>query len=324
MTAKTYPNTSMAPDGSSYVTLTDGVGNLVTAGGGGSGITIGTTSITGGATTQVLFNLAGVVSSDSGFTYAGSSGVVTTGGILRTSSAGSAPAPSLVVGNSTTGLYSVSTTGLGLAVNGVLELDFGITTAGVWTVPVNFIASGNTFIASLFIGNAATNFGIFPVDGANTLRLTSNASSTSYLNIPASAAFQFGQADAAAPVAQTLGVQSVVAGTSNTAGVNFTISGSKGTGTGLGGSIIFRTSLAGTTGTAQNAVVTGFTVKNGSAVLSTYTVATLPPAATSGTGGLAFVTDATTTAITGLGLAPTGGGANKVVVYSDGTNWLIL
>lgn len=323
MTAKTYPNASIAPDGSSYVTLTDGAGNLVTAGGGG-GITIGTTAITGGATTQVLFNLAGVVSSDSGFTYAGSSGVVTTGGVLRTSSAGSAAAPSLVIGNATTGLYSVSTTGLGLAVNGVLELDFGITNASSWTIPVNFIASGNTFIASLFIGNAGTNFGIFPVDGGNTLRLTGNSGGTSYLNLPASATFQFGQADAAAPVAQTLGVQSVVAGTSNIAGANFTINGSKGTGTGLGGSIIFRTSLAGTTGTTQNAVVTGFIVKNGSAVLSTYTVATLPPAATSGTGGLAFVTDATTTAITGLGLTATGGGANKVVVYSDGTNWLIL
>ena len=35
-----------------------------------SGITIGTTTITGGATTQLLFNLAGVVSSSSGLTYA--------------------------------------------------------------------------------------------------------------------------------------------------------------------------------------------------------------------------------------------------------------
>jgi hypothetical protein len=75
MTTKTYSNTSVAPDGSSYVTLTDGAGNLVTAG--ASGITIGTTAITGGATTQVLFNLAGVVSSDSGLTYAGSGGTLT-------------------------------------------------------------------------------------------------------------------------------------------------------------------------------------------------------------------------------------------------------
>jgi len=34
-----------------------------------TGITIGTTAITGGATTQVLFNLAGVVSSNAGMTY---------------------------------------------------------------------------------------------------------------------------------------------------------------------------------------------------------------------------------------------------------------
>lgn len=73
MATKQILNSSTAPDGSQYVTLTDGAGNLVTTGG-SSGITIGTTSITGGATTQVLFNLAGVVSSDSGFTYAGSGG----------------------------------------------------------------------------------------------------------------------------------------------------------------------------------------------------------------------------------------------------------
>src|SRR6266436_7228282 len=76
MTTKTYPNASMAPDGSSYVTLTDGAGNLVTAGG-SSGITIGSTAITGGATTQVLFNLAGVVSSDAGLTYSGGGSTAT-------------------------------------------------------------------------------------------------------------------------------------------------------------------------------------------------------------------------------------------------------
>ncbi|HYT43895.1 MAG TPA: hypothetical protein VEP90_16265, partial [Methylomirabilota bacterium] len=81
MTAKTYPNASMAPDGSSYVTLTDGVGNLVNTA--ANAITIGTSPITGGATTQVLFNLAGKVSSDSGFTYAGAGGTVTVAGLTN-------------------------------------------------------------------------------------------------------------------------------------------------------------------------------------------------------------------------------------------------
>ena len=66
---------------------------------------------------------------------------------------------------------------------------------------------------------------------------------------------RFGAADAAAPVAQTLSVQSVVAGTSNIAGANLTITGSQGTGTGAGGSIIFQVAPAGSSGTAQNALV---------------------------------------------------------------------
>ncbi|MDE2233592.1 MAG: hypothetical protein KGJ90_05830 [Patescibacteria group bacterium] len=54
-----------------------------------------------------------------------------------------------------------------------------------------------------------------------------------------------------------------------------------------------------------------------------YTVATLP-SATVRSGQFAFVSDATLTAITGLGLAPTGGGTNFVPVYSDGAGWKII
>ncbi len=54
--------------------------------------------------------------------------------------------------------------------------------------------------------------------------------------------------------------------------------------------------------------------------LPSYTVATLPSAATCGAGSMAFVTDATlTTAYT----AVIGGGSNKVLVVSDGTDWVI-
>lgn len=52
-------------------------------------------------------------------------------------------------------------------------------------------------------------------------------------------------------------------------------------------------------------------------------VASLPAAATAGAGAVAFVTDGSTTVILGLGLAVVGGGANKVPVYSDGTNWIV-
>jgi len=59
----------------------------------------------------------------------------------------------------------------------------------------------------------------------------------------------------------------------------------------------------------------GGTVRSGS-----YTVATLPSAATVGAGARAFVTDATATTFAST---VAGGGSNKVPVTSDGTNWII-
>ena len=99
----------------------------------------------------------------------------------------------------------------------------------------------------------------------------------------AAASLQFGKADAASAVAQTVGPQSVVAGTSNTAGANFTIRGSQGTGTGAGGSLIFQVAPAGTTGTAQNALVTRFSI-SGSGLVSITNL--------TGTPELAFSTNA--------------------------------
>lgn len=54
--------------------------------------------------------------------------------------------------------------------------------------------------------------------------------------------------------------------------------------------------------------------------LTVYTVATLPSAATAGVGARAFVSDAT---VTTFASTVAGTGANKVPVYSDGTNWKI-
>jgi hypothetical protein len=54
--------------------------------------------------------------------------------------------------------------------------------------------------------------------------------------------------------------------------------------------------------------------------LTVYTVATLPSAATSGIGARAFVSDANATTFASTVV---GGGANKVPVYSDGTDWKI-
>lgn len=80
------------------------------------------------------------------------------------------------------------------------------------------------------------------------------------LTSPSASKMQLGPADAAAPGAQTLGIQNVVAGTLNTAGNTLVIAGSQGTGTGAGGSIVFQTAPAGASGTAQNALATALTI----------------------------------------------------------------
>ena len=136
---------------------------------------------------------------------------------------------------------------------------------------------------------------------------------------PANNQIQLGNADAAAPLAQTLSVQSVVTGTTNTAGTNFTITGSRSTGTGIGGDIIFQVAPAGTTGTAQNALATALRIYNDKTVFAGagFTVATLPTAGT--VGRRAYVTDATTPTFGG---ALVGGGAVVIPVFDNGSAWV--
>lgn len=147
----------------------------------------------------------------------------------------------------------------------------------------------------------------------------------------AAANFQLGAADAAAPVAQTLSVQSVVAGTSNTAGADWTQRGSLGTGTGASGNIVFQLGTPAASGTTQHTASTGLTLSNvgtsgtaahratfaGTVATAGYTVATLPAAGTA--GRRAYVTDAT--APTYLG-ALVGGGAVVCPVFDNGSAWV--
>ena len=61
-------------------------------------------------------------------------------------------------------------------------------------------------------------------------------------------------------------MQSVVAGTTNTAGTALTITGSQGTGTGAGGSIIFQVAPLGSSGSAQNGLVDALTIASNRSV----------------------------------------------------------
>lgn len=196
-----------------------------------------------------------------------------------------------------------STSGTGLGVNGAsgfagnlldLQLNgaarFKVDSTGSMTAVAAVIA-GNSF----FSNNNVTLVGTSNV-GGNTVRLdgggvivaasagkigftsgatSHNSSQDTFIVRKAAASTQFGDTDAAAPVAQTLSVQGVVAGTTDTAGAAWTFGGSQGTGTGVGGSIIFAVSPAASTASTQNARVTALTItgnKNivvGSAALAT-------------------------------------------------------
>jgi hypothetical protein len=122
--------------------------------------------------------------------------------------------------------------------------------------------SGNLQVANNGVYIEGTAVGTVRVPGAGGYYgFTSSSSSTSsstidtFISRRGAANLRFGAADAAAPVAQTLSVQSVVAGTTDIAGANLTITGSQGTGTGAGGSIIFQVAPAGSSGTAVNTPV---------------------------------------------------------------------
>lgn len=65
----------------------------------------------------------------------------------------------------------------------------------------------------------------------------------------------------------------------------------------------------------------GVSGPNGPWRLKSYTASALPAAATAGAGALAYVSDANAT--TRLSTVA-GSGSNKVIVFSDGSNWLIL
>jgi hypothetical protein len=137
----------------------------------------------------------------------------------------------------------------------------------------------------------------------------------------AAATLQHGAADAAAPVAQTVQAQSVVAGTSNTAGVDFAIVGSKGTGTGAGGAIIFKTASAGTTGTSQNTAVEVLRLTAAATVTSASATA-LAVGRQGATNPVLQIDASTASVLTGLKIkgAGTGAGLALSVIEAGGTN----
>lgn len=133
MTAKQNAG-AYAPDGSLYITLTDGAGTLVTT---GAGPTIGTTTITGGTTGRVLYDNAGVIGE---YPITGTTNVVLSNSpSLVTPALGVATGTSLAIGGATIGSNALAVTGTALFNNGV---NTPVGSAGTNSVQVGAINTG--------------------------------------------------------------------------------------------------------------------------------------------------------------------------------------
>jgi hypothetical protein len=314
-----------------------------------TGLTIGTTATSGGAAGQIMFDTGSVLQESSGLVWDNTNKALSTlgGGTVTTSNP-------VINASQTWNASGTTFTGIKLNVTNTASaaasvlMDLQVGSASKFSVTpngyLNFVGGNFAFLSN---GSSVLNYGItrsgFFYGGSlltNSFGFTSNGmyensltyqiinsnatvlafnNATCVLSAPTAATWQLGSANAASPVAQTLSVQSVVAGTSNTAGQNFTIAGSQGTGTGVGGDIIFQVAPAGSSGTAQNALATALRVYNNKTVFvgAGFTVAGLPAAGTA--GRRAYVTDAL--APTFLGTL-TGGGSVVTPVFDNGTAWV--
>ena len=230
------------------VTQTTGVGPVKMTGLQIAGGLLGSTSLTGATvtTSQPVLNLA----------QTWNAGAVTFTGLRFNATDTASASGSLLMdlqtntGGAPTSRFSVAKDGsTQWKASGSLEV-YARARAGS---ALTFYSGGNVgFLDAQLSGVSVRNVGSFGFASGND---PSTTGADTILTRRAAANLRLGAADAAAPVAQTLSVQSVVAGTTNTAGANLTITGSQGTGTGAGGSIIFQVAPAGSSGTAQNALV---------------------------------------------------------------------
>lgn len=165
-------------------------------------------------------------------------------------------------------LSAIGETNVNLAIdaNGSGTITLGGTSTGAITLTRATTLSAALTYGGVTLSNAVTGTGNMVLSASPTLTgsvglttgSTINWNSDLFIGRRGAGNFQLGAADTASPVAQLLSVQNVATGTSDTAGTVLTVTGSRGTGTGLGGDIAFQVAPPGSTGSSQNALLTAF------------------------------------------------------------------
>ncbi len=212
---------------------------------GGGGITIGTTTITSGTTTRLLYDAAGVVGEITGAT---SNGTFLT---LTTPVLGVAAGTSLALGGATIGGNTLAITGVSLF-EGAVTLGSASTTNV--TISQNWYSSWNT---GFFQGAATSQLGW----------VASGLTGTPDLAISrlGAASLRQGKNPSATPVAQTftLGEAYATGGTNDQAGASGTLRlGGLGVGTGTVAPGIIQVGVLGSSGNSAQTYGTAITINN--------------------------------------------------------------
>lgn len=275
------------------------------------GLTAGSTPVSGCTTLQLFYNNAGTFGCMAGTSWDDTNRALTLTGATLTDGSKPIFTGTQTWNNGATVFegFLVDITNSASALGSRL---FAVKSGG--TLYLNVRADGRVDIRA----------GLLVTVASGTIQFRSGGTT---LSSPATDTLQLGLADAAAPTAQTLGVQNVVAGTSNTAGALWTQKGSAGTGTGVGGNIKWQVALAGGSGTAQNSFTDALTLDASAAVpritaggpikRAGYAIASLP---TGSVGDTAYVTDQLT-ACPALGGTFTNGGNVVCSAFFDGSAW---
>lgn len=297
----------------------------------GGGITIGTTTITGGATTQLLFNLAGVVSSSAGLTYA--SGLFTVLGTTQQAKFAYDASNHLGITISSVGHAQLTLTGTSptFRINNAVSintsaqptsvLDVKYTAGGIDTLKLtdtgNWIISfyqGATQRAGFDnYGRTWNTLGGNAIFNAGTGTITFHQNSVNVFTSTGTGAvggtLQLVTGFVGVGVAPTVKLH--VLATTEQFRSAYDASNYASFTTGATGSLTI-----GLTGTAPRTTFSQGVTNGGTMRLMGYTVATLPSGVV---GDTAYVTDAT--APTYLG-ALTGGGGVTCPVFYNGSAWV--
>lgn len=238
-----------------------------------------------------------------------------------------------------------STTGVKLKQNAATITDSTTGAGTLATTAVDYLASPTLATAAnaITVTNAYHLYVQDPIAGTNVTMTNKWSAGFDSLTGGTAQTFKVTAAGVMTAAAGTINGTFTTTGTVTLATNSLTVSSSTGHSSGANTSCFAWSSTSVSTGTidttisrnaagvvqigastgaaASGSLLLATLTASGNINLKTTTVGALGSAAT--VGATAFVTDANTTLILGLGLTAVGGGANKVPVYADGSNWIV-